>query len=246
MQDVALRCLSMSSDPETEHGDSGNEPAHAHLPHLTHGLAGEEIPVGEDRLLTIPNLVTLVRLLCLPVFLWLLFSRDNRFGAAALLLTLGATDWVDGYLARRLGQVSTFGKMFDPTVDRLLLVVGVGSILYVGAVPAWLGWTVVIREIVLSAFVVTITVLGARRMDVTWNGKMATFLMMGMFPAFLAASDTALPSAAVTFFKVSAWASAIPALIFSFIAFFGYFPAGLAALREGREMRALAEETTPS
>jgi cardiolipin synthase len=218
-------------------------PMSEHGPHLTHGLAGEELPPGEDRLLTLPNLVTFLRLLCLPLFLWLLFGQDNRFGAAMLLLVLGCTDWVDGYLARRLGQVSNFGKMFDPTVDRLLMVVGVVSIMLVGdprAVPWWFAVVVLFREVVMSAFVAGITFLGAKRMDVTWVGKAGTFLMMGVWPAFLAASDTALPQWLRTFFLVCAWAAAVPGLVLGYMAFFSYFPAGLAALREGRAMKQAA------
>ncbi|MGH9249856.1 MAG: CDP-alcohol phosphatidyltransferase family protein, partial [Acidimicrobiales bacterium] len=63
--------------------------------------------------LTLPNLITLARLACLPVFLWLLFGREDRVAAAALLAVLGITDWVDGYLARHLGQVSELGKILD-------------------------------------------------------------------------------------------------------------------------------------
>ena len=77
----------------------------------------------------IPNLFTLLRLLCLPMFLYLLFGRDNQAAAAWMLGALGATDWVDGYLARRLGQVSEFGKVFDPTVDRLLFIVAIVAII---------------------------------------------------------------------------------------------------------------------
>ncbi|MFM7063452.1 MAG: CDP-alcohol phosphatidyltransferase family protein [Actinomycetes bacterium] len=212
-----------------------------HGPHLAHGLAGEELPPGEDRLLTLPNAVTFVRLLCLPLFLWLLFGRDNRVGAAALLLGLGCTDWVDGYLARRLGQVSNFGKMFDPTVDRLLMVVGVVSIMLVEdprAVPWWFAVVVLFREVAMSAFVAGITFLGARRMDVTWAGKAGTFLMMGVWPALLAASDTTLPQWLRTVLLVAAWGAAVPGLVLGYIAFISYVPAGLAALREGRAMRA--------
>ncbi|MFM7069474.1 MAG: CDP-alcohol phosphatidyltransferase family protein [Actinomycetes bacterium] len=217
---------------------------HSAGPHLSHGLAGEELPEGEDRLLTVPNAVTFLRLLCLPLFLWLLFGREQRFAAALLLLGLGATDWVDGYLARRLGQVSTFGKMFDPTVDRLLMVVGVVSIAVVDApraVPVWFAALVLFREVVMSAFIVGITALGAKRMDVTWVGKAGTFLMMGVWPAFLAASDQSLPAWLRTFLLVCAWGAAIPGLVLGYMAFFGYFPAGLAALREGRAMRAAAD-----
>ena len=80
---------------------------------------------SSHRFLTAPNLFTLLRLCCLPLFLYLLFGRDNRAGAAWLLGGLGATDWVDGWLARRFDQVSEFGKIFDPTADRLLFIVGI-------------------------------------------------------------------------------------------------------------------------
>jgi len=210
--------------------------------HVTHrGLAGEEIPEGEDRLLTAPNLITLVRLICIPIFLWLLFGRENYLAAAALLAALGATDWVDGYVARRYGQVSNFGKMFDPTVDRLLMIVGIGGIMLADLDIAYFmvfAWIVVIREIVLSVFVAGTVLLGAKRMDVTWIGKCGTFAMMTAFPAFLASADPSLSDTASTVFLVIAWGAGLPGLVCSMIAFVGYFPAGMRALREGRALRA--------
>src|SRR5262245_35610056 len=117
-------------------------------------------PVGETTsLLTIPNLITLLRLLCLPLFLYLLFGLDNRLAAGWLLAGLGATDWVDGYLARRLGQVSEFGKKFDPTVDRLLFIVAIIAIIIDGAAPAWFCWAVLIRELLVGGAVVIATVV---------------------------------------------------------------------------------------
>jgi cardiolipin synthase (CMP-forming) len=199
---------------------------------------------GEDRILTVPNLITLVRLLCIPWFLWLLFVEEDRLWAAALLAVLGSTDWVDGYVARHTGQVSNFGKVFDPTVDRLLLIVGVLSIIVDGSVPLWLGIVVVAREVILSAFVVVIMALGAERMDVTWFGKAGTFGLMVAFPSFLAANATDLPDFWVGFFTVLAWGATIPGLVFSFIAFFGYFPRGIRALREGRSARRAGAATT--
>jgi cardiolipin synthase len=206
------------------------------------GLAGEEIPEGEDRILTAPNLITLLRALCIPLFLWLLFARDDRLAAAILLAVLGATDWVDGYVARHFGQVSNVGKMFDPTVDRLLMVVGIASIMLDDLQIDWFmpfAWVVVVREVVLSAFVLLTVVLGARRMDVTWFGKAGTFGMMMAFPSFLAAADRGLSDTAQNVFLVLAWGSGLPALVFSMIAFAGYLPAGVRAVQEGRRMRAL-------
>ena len=207
------------------------------------GLAGEEIPEGEDRLLTVPNLVTLLRLLCIPVFLWLLFGAENYLAAAGLLALLGATDWVDGWVARRYGQVSNFGKMFDPTVDRLLLIVGIGGIMVaVGDDIAWFlvfAWNVVIREIVLSVIVGGSILLGARRVVVSWVGKWGAFAMMTSFPAFLAAADPSIAGSAwETFFLVVAWGSGLPGFACSMVAFVGYVREAPEALREGREMRA--------
>lgn len=209
------------------------------------GLAGEEIPEGEDRLLTIPNLITLARLCCLPVFLWLLFGRENRLAAAGLLAVLGATDWVDGWVARRFNQVSNFGKMFDPTVDRLLLIVSIAAIMIDQLPIAYFSvfaWIVIVREVVLSAFVAGTVLMGARRMDVSWIGKCGSFAMMTAFPAFLAAADTSVQgTTAETVFLVIAWGSGLPGLVCSLIAFAGYLREGPVALREGREMRAAGQ-----
>ncbi|UDY36336.1 CDP-alcohol phosphatidyltransferase family protein [Dermatobacter hominis] len=196
---------------------------------------------GTDRIATLPNLITLIRLLCIPLFLYLLFVREARLGAAALLAVLGATDWVDGYVARHMHQVSNLGKAFDPTVDRLLLITGVVSIIVADGCPLWFGLVVVTREVVLSIWVVSIMALGAKRMDVTWWGKAGTFGIMVAFPAFLASTDTGISDGLANLFEVIAWCAAVPGLVFAMIAFVGYFPAGLRALREGRAAREQAE-----
>jgi cardiolipin synthase len=209
------------------------------------GLAGEVIPPGEDRLLTLPNLVTLLRLCCIPLFLWMLFGRDLRWQSAVLLGVLGATDWVDGYLARHLHQVSNFGKMFDPTVDRLLMIFGVGSIIVIGAVPLWFGLLVIAREIVMSIYVVAITAMGARRMDVTFVGKTGTLLQMIAFPFFLMASDGSLDDGLSRIFTIVAWACGLPGLVCGYLAFFGYLKEGPTALREGRAAAAVESAQSP-
>ncbi len=202
-------------------------------------LQGHEPPpaadVGEDRILTIPNVISLVRLGCLPVFLWLLFGVENRAAAAWLLAGLGTTDWIDGYIARRWNQVSTLGKILDPVADRLLFFVGVGGILVDGSVPVWFAWMVLVREFSVGAVTVVIALLGARRVDVTWFGKAGTFGLMVAFPLFLASHSTlGWHETAATL----AWVAGIPGLIFSYIAWGLYVPIALRALREGRAARA--------
>ena len=108
---------------------------------------------GLDRILTAPNVITMVRLLCIPLYLWLLFGAHRQIAAAVLLAVLGATDWVDGFVARRYGQVSTFGKVLDPTADRILVGTAVISIMVYGAVPLWFGLATIAREVLVSAMV---------------------------------------------------------------------------------------------
>src|ERR1700722_13419842 len=92
--------------------------------------------VGEDRILSLPNVVTTARLVLVPAFVWLLVQPRHRdwFAAAVLLAALGSTDWVDGQLARRLDQVTTLGKVLDPVADRFLLLTAAIGIVAVGAV----------------------------------------------------------------------------------------------------------------
>src|SRR5918911_3087232 len=139
-------------------------------------------PAPQRGIFTIPNLVTLIRLACVPLFCWLLFGRDDRTPAAWLLAGLGCTDWVDGYLARHLNQVSELGKVLDPTADRILLGTVVISLLIDGSVPAVVGWGVLLREVLVSAAVLALAAGGARRIDVQWAGKAGAPLLMGSFP----------------------------------------------------------------
>lgn len=204
----------------------------------------EEEGLGEltvDRVWTIPNAVTFVRLLAIPLFLWLLFGRDSSGWAGFTLGCLVSTDWVDGFLARRLGQTSNFGAMFDPTVDRLVMVVAlVAIIVHGGSAPLWFTWVVLVREVLLSAWVVGITALGAKRMDVTWWGKVGAFANMAAFPAFLLSAEATLSDPVQTFWRVFAYVAAAPGLVFSVLATGQYVVRGREALAEGRAERANA------
>jgi len=188
-----------------------------------------------DRILTVPNVLSLVRLACVPLFLWLLFGRDNAHGAAWLLAVLGATDWVDGFIARRFNQVSTLGKVLDPVADRILLIVGILAILDYGAVPAWLAWVVLAREVVVGVGVLVLAGLGARRVDVQWIGKCGAFALMVAFPLFLV-SDSGVFWADEARFV--AWPAALLGLVFTYWSAVMYIPLGRAALSEARAEKA--------
>jgi len=188
-----------------------------------------------SRVLTLPNVITLIRLACLPVFLWLLFGQENRAAAAWLLAGLGVTDWVDGYLARHLHQVSELGKILDPVADRLLFFVGAGGILIDGSVPVWFAVTVLVRETLVGGATILLGILGARRIDVTWYGKAGTFLLMMAFPLFLASHSTLWWH---EFAGFAAWCTGLPGLALSLYAAALYVPLARTALAEGRADRA--------
>lgn len=190
------------------------------------------VDLSSHRILTAPNVFTLLRLLCLPVFLWMLFGRDNRAGAALLLGGLGATDWVDGWLARRFHQVSEFGKVFDPTVDRMLFFVGIGGIIVDGSAPLWFCWLVLVREVMVGGtMAVAALAFKMQRFDVTWWGKTATFLLMFAFPGFmLGASDIWGNDG----FEVASWIIGVPGLALSWYTAAAYVPQVREGLRSGR------------
>ena len=154
-----------------------------------------------------------------------------------LLAALGATDWVDGYIARRWHQVSTVGKVLDPVADRLLFFVGGGAIIIDGSIPLWVGIAVLVKEVAVSVATVGLALAGARRIDVTWWGKAGTFALMVAFPLFLLShSDARWADLA----GVLAWLTVIPGLVLAYIALALYVPLGITALREGRADRAAA------
>jgi cardiolipin synthase len=188
-------------------------------------------PVSESRILTIPNVISFVRLLMIPVFLYLLFWRENRAAAAGLLAVLGATDWVDGYIARHFHQTSTLGKILDPVADRLLLLTAVIAIIVDGSIPPGVAVLIVVREGAVAITALVLAALGARRIDVTWSGKAGTFGLMFALPLFLASESTV---GWADWAEVLAWICVIPGLVFGYIAMFQYIPLGLQALREGR------------
>ncbi|MBV9042584.1 MAG: CDP-alcohol phosphatidyltransferase family protein [Acidimicrobiia bacterium] len=184
---------------------------------------------GEDRVLTIPNVITVVRLLCVPVFLWLLFDQHKRVEAAVLLGVLGATDFADGYIARHLHQVSTLGKVLDPLADRVLLMVGASAILVDGSVPPFVAWATLVREVLVAGAFLVLAALGARRIDVQWAGKAGTFGLMFAFPFFLMGHDKGFSLHGPIEFL--AWCCAIPALLLAWYAAVTYIPMARQALK---------------
>ncbi|MDP9387504.1 MAG: CDP-alcohol phosphatidyltransferase family protein [Actinomycetota bacterium] len=193
---------------------------------------------GDDRIVTVPNVLSVGRLLCVPVFLWLLFGREDRYAAGLLLAALGITDCADGWIARHFHQESRLGKVLDPTADRLLLGVGVVALLLDGSMPQWVGALAAVREAAVGLAVVALAALGAREIiDVKLVGKAGTLLLMVAFPLFLASN----PDGGAPWHEVArplAWVTAIPGLLLSWYAAATYVPAAREALERSRAARA--------
>jgi cardiolipin synthase len=141
-----------------------------------------------DRVLTIPNLVSFIRLLAIPVFWWVLLVEDNVAAAAWLIFIVGWTDWIDGYLARRLNQVSKLGKALDPVADRLMIASALIGGLIAGVLPVWFAWGLIARELLVGAMALYLAARGAGTIEVRWLGKVATFALYGAIPAFYLAA----------------------------------------------------------
>jgi cardiolipin synthase len=192
---------------------------------------------GLGRILTAPNVITLVRLLCIPLFLWLLFGAHRQTLAAVLLAVLGTTDWIDGHVARRYHQVSTLGKVLDPAADRILVGTAVIAVIIHGAVPLWFGVATLAREALVSVMVLLLAALGAARINVLWVGKAGTFGLMVAYPGFLLSYGNASWQGPV---RVAAWVCGAVGLTLGWLAAAGYVGPARAALRDGRGARRTA------
>jgi cardiolipin synthase len=189
--------------------------------------------------LTWPNLITVIRLALLPLFFWLLFDTNHRALAAWLLATLGATDWIDGFVARRWHQVSNVGKILDPVADRILVISGLLAVAAAAGVPWWFALTTLARELIVSVLTLVLAALGAVRIDVLWWGKVSTFALMTTFPLFLLTTNP--HHAAQQPWQYDArdacWVIGIMGLTLSWIVLAGYVKPALRALHSGRQAR---------
>lgn len=140
------------------------------------GLDVDQRQESSRRLLTIPNVLSAARIALIPVFVILLLDGDTRVAGFFLLLVVVSTDWVDGAVARRTGQVTELGKVLDPVADRLALGAALITFLAVDAIPLWAALLVLVRD---GLILVAGAVLGARgiRIAVRPMGKYATFTL---------------------------------------------------------------------
>jgi cardiolipin synthase len=168
--------------------------------------AGE--PPG-DRILTIPNAISVARLAGVPVFLWLVLGLRTSTGdwwAVGLLIAAGVSDWLDGKIARALNQQSQLGQMLDPAADRLYIVATVIALAVRTIIPWWLVGLLALRELVMGVVLLVLRRHGWAPLQVSFVGKTATLCLLYAFPLLFLGShhaSYALPA------KVVGWSFAI-------------------------------------
>ncbi|MGJ6124122.1 CDP-alcohol phosphatidyltransferase family protein [Mycolicibacterium sp. Y3] len=166
-----------------------------HLPRAGDGEATREgaQPAGSDRVLTIPNALSVLRLALVPVFLYLLLVLHANGFAVAVLMFSGFSDWADGKIARLFdNQSSRLGELLDPAVDRIYMLVTPLALAAAGVVPWWFVVTLIGRDLMLAATLPVLRRHGLTALPVTYIGKAATFALMSGFPLVLLGQFDAL------------------------------------------------------
>ena len=161
------------------------------LPDQAAGAATPQAPVSRDdlgdRVWTVPNALSVLRLLGVPVFLWLLLGPEADGWAVVVLVLSGVSDWADGKIARAWDQSSRLGALLDPAADRLYIVATLIAFVIRDVVPLWVVLVLVGREVVLGITLLFLQRAGWPPLQVHYLGKAATFLLLYAFPLLLLA-----------------------------------------------------------
>jgi cardiolipin synthase len=170
----------------------------------------QETGVQTDRILTIPNILSFLRLLGVPVFLWLILVPQADGWAFALLAASAVTDWLDGKIARATGQISRLGQLLDPLADRAYIAAALVGLAIRGIIPWWLVVVLLARDLVLAVVLALLKRRGITGLPVHFLGKSATFCLLYALPILLLGADatgTGLTFADAA--RVLGWAFAI-------------------------------------
>src|SRR5215469_13501197 len=159
------------------------------------GFTAAEPPEPGDRILTIPNAISVARLAGVPVFLWLVLSLPHTtakdWWAVGLLIASGASDWLDGKIARALNQQSKLGQLLDPAADRLYIVATVIALAVRAIIPWWLVGVLALRELLLAGVLGVLRRRGWGTLQVSFVGKTATLCLLYAFPLLFLGSHVA-------------------------------------------------------
>ena len=174
---------------------------------------------SSSRVLTVPNAISAGRIALIPVFVALILDHDTTTAGLILFALVVATDWIDGTIARRTGQVSDVGKVLDPVADRLAIAAGLIALVVRGSFPLWAAAAILARD--LGVLLVGAVALIRRdiRVEVRWIGKLATFSLMTAIP-MVSWGSLALPLAAAA--TVCGWAAYTTGIVEYYVAAFAY------------------------
>jgi cardiolipin synthase (CMP-forming) len=190
-----VRCSAVAEHPEAPTGPeaSTGPEAPASSGHRAHPPAlGARPDQRSDNWLNVPNTISVVRLIVLvPVVIWLMSQSDQRIAATIALAIFGCTDWIDGFWARKFGQVTRLGEILDPVADRLGIVIICVAMSWFGILPLWMLAVIMLTDVGLG-------IVGVVRLDATvkstvsWLGKIRTALIMVGLPVLLLSTDSRL------------------------------------------------------
>lgn len=181
-------------------------------------------------MMTVPNVLSFIRLAAIPVFVWLIIV-GNYTPAVAILMISGVTDWFDGFLARVLRQRTKLGAQLDPVTDRLYIIATVSALLISGLLPAWFVVALLARDAMLLALVPFLRRTGRNALPVTWLGKCGTFALLIALPLLLLGHDAVTGWSLVYWV---AWAIGMVGAVLYWVAGFQYVAATRELLRESR------------
>jgi cardiolipin synthase len=166
--------------------------------------------VGDDstrhRVWTLPNVISMLRLAGVPLFLWLVLGPEADLLALGVLMLSGITDFLDGYLARKLGQTSVLGQVLDPVADRLYILAVVIGLALRDIIPWWAALSLPLRDLLLWGLVPLLRTRGYSALPVHFLGKAATFNLLYAFPLLLLGDGE---GTVATLAEVFGWAFAL-------------------------------------
>ncbi len=189
--------------------------------------------VQTTRVVTIPNLLSLLRLLGVPLFLWLVLVERADGLAVAVLAVSGFTDYLDGVLARRWNQISRVGQLLDPVADRLYVISTVVALTIRDIIPLWFAVALISRDVLMVLMIPFLRQLGLRALPVHFLGKAGTFCLLYALPLLLLGDGT---STLALLARVFGWA-------FGIWGFILYWWAGVLYFLQLRRLRRAAEVT---
>ncbi|MCL2402994.1 MAG: CDP-alcohol phosphatidyltransferase family protein [Coriobacteriia bacterium] len=226
-----------NEDKPTNHSDKQDEAVVAKSP-------ADKGQIKPERILTIPNVITFLRLLLVPLVFVLIINEGNNLLAFSLFALAGLTDFVDGYIARKTNTVTEFGKAIDPLVDRLLLGCGVLALFVIGELPIWILIFAIFRDFFLLSGLAIVRKITEVEIRIRNIGKITTTLLLtgfaglilgiGTIPAGLGWTDsTAFPGFSADPYFVWIWLIYL-GLLFSFMTLIAYVYDGIQLIRSAK------------